>query len=673
MLYERVVLLDLVASLVGLSVKEDRHVSKGSRRDPPIVVVEGGRGMGKTAVLKEISRAYGNRVPRVLLDLGNRRYAQDGDRKDSGTSPLLRILQDLQWDLEMKVRRNSRLSFPRLSLALLAVATWQPDDEIDLERATKRLAEAGESVAEIARIGRDDRAGWVTDWISDVLAELAAYKVTFPADVFVRATVRAFTAKALNSRRRDVALAWHERFDQTSPGDGYQALITVSRDFHRRGAFREQAEECLVAAFLADVRAEYHGLNKLTWVGFPLALLDNADVHPAGLRLLSLVASRRAQAPSDPLVIVATGPESLAERLQALVPAGGPAGSPSLVTAVELTPLSQRSVLRMLDGADARRLPPDLSYLIHRLTAGLPLGLDIIARAVALAVPAGAPGSAGPPLDCGVILALLPAPEADKNGAASVADRLLEQLLSDPDWRFRLVVLAAARDFKAAQALVTMHLNTDRHRLAAAQAGQFLGANGLAGNPDPDHFVSEPFLRTLLLDQLRCRETQPTSAEVHGTLRDLYKVGETELLGRAEPARLYHCLALGDSAVVARRLSESFAGSDAETWLAALRVIASAPLDRHPDSRRKAALGNTDSIEHSEIHRSVSRLLHAVWYLSDPLVIPDTAVADKIFEELNFLAKLNPVGNQVLTEAATAWRKELLAWQQASDDPIKGA
>jgi hypothetical protein len=57
--------------------------------------------MGKTAALKQIAEGYGNRTPRVLLDLADSRYAPVGPahqaESDQWDTPLLRILRDLDW------------------------------------------------------------------------------------------------------------------------------------------------------------------------------------------------------------------------------------------------------------------------------------------------------------------------------------------------------------------------------------------------------------------------------------------------------------------------------------------------------------------------------------------------------------------------------------------------
>ena len=99
-------------------------------------------------------------------------------------------------------------------------------------------------------------------------------------------------------------------------------------------------------------------------------------------------------------------------------------------------------------------------------------------------------------------------------------------------------------------------------------------------------------------------------------------------------------------------------------------TVVSAPHNLgNQDRRREVALGTHDNPGHSDIHRSVNRLLHATWYLTDPLVAPDVDVASRIREELDFLAKRHAVGNTVLSGAATHWQERLLAWQQADDYP----
>jgi hypothetical protein len=207
-LYDRDELFTAVAKLVGLSFRKPdyRMTHHGVR---PIVAVAGGRGMGKTAVLKEIAEAYRRRAPRVFLDLAAERYSGAHTGPDSGgDSPLLRILRDLKWDLELPVAHNSRIPFPRLSNAQVAIATWQGSPEINRNQARQGLMDARDSVAKIAH---DNRDYWMGDWTSDVLAEFAGSIAPFPVNVFVKATVHVFLARTLNRPHRQAVLAWHKR------------------------------------------------------------------------------------------------------------------------------------------------------------------------------------------------------------------------------------------------------------------------------------------------------------------------------------------------------------------------------------------------------------------------------------------------------------------------------
>ncbi len=445
LLHDRDELLALVEQLVGLELREDRHPRNSRKGTPPVVLAHGRRGSGKTAALSEIFAAYRNRVPEACLDLAGERYAAaDGAGRDPGLpllrwhderqasrpgtahpgwdTPLLRLLRDAKWELELHIPDNGRLRFPRLDVAQLAVASWQrewkPDTEITVGQARHQLNRAREAVA-----GKDKAEHDIAvEWISDVLSEFSGTTVGFPADVFVKATVSAFLqrtlpglsrtltvlGKTLTRRGPDVPVKWHEQFDPREPGDGYDALITLARDWSAPG-HRRRHEQRLVSAFLADLNAEYTGLAGMNRAVPPLVLLDNADASPAGERFLALAGADRARAKGDgdPLVLVAAVPETF--RLPG--PAGGPvAGSAAGPAAdrdagqpprrVALTPLADDAVDRELRQADSFELPPDFPLLIHRLTGGLPQGVRALAQAVTSALPAhplpGGQVSAGP-------------------------------------------------------------------------------------------------------------------------------------------------------------------------------------------------------------------------------------------------------------------------------------
>jgi hypothetical protein len=619
----------------------------------------GGRGAGKTALLDEIAEAYGNRAPRVLLDLASPQYSQEQPDGGADDMPLLALLRDLKFDLEPWVQQNGRLHFPRLSLALLAVTTWQPDARLTRDEAQQRLAAAREDIARIAHHDRD----WVNDWIADVVSNLGGGAAPFPVSVFVTATVHAFLAKTLSARHRAAPLKWHMRYAPSEPGDGYEALITLGRNFHIGGDFRARAERALVASFLADVRAGYQRLASMNRVAYPLVLLDNVDASPVGERFLELVRDIRTRdaatpAPTDHLVIVAAD-------------AAYPGARPSGTRAMPLVRLGRDDVLTMLADADPMRLAPDLPHLIHRLTGGLPLGVAVITEGVTHAVPAAEERSARTYARvAGPSILGLAVPGAGDRPAEPVATRILRQLIQDGSQLSRLITLAAALDAAEAEAAASKQLDADRGTDIVSQATRLLDANGWHGTTTP--FIGDPFLRSLLLHELGRRQDPPTSVDVHRTLRDHHALELTGQIVSAEAFRLHHCLALGETGHVVRRLRDSFADSVAEEWLEALWLISRAPHYGTADARRDVALGEAEQPAESAVYRSVNRLLHALWFLADPLNGPDPKVVETLGEELRFLAREHREGNKALSDAARAWPTQFKRWRQSFARPTEG-
>jgi hypothetical protein len=410
-------------------------------------------------------------------------------------------------------------------------------------------------------------------------------------------------------------------------------------------------------------------------VAFPLALLDNIHAHPAGTQFLRLVLASRVRRADDPLVIVATGPEDRLARLAVknpgddLMPPVPDGWLEAHLRTTRLTRLGQGDVLSMLSEADERRLAPDLTHLIHRLTGGLPLAVDAITRAVAFAAPADGPRDRAA-VDSGSIPDLI-VPAPDDHPRENGTSYILNRLIPDKRWRKRLVTLAPARDAEPeAQDLVDRYLAAGDGGITVDQAEEFLRANGWESGPS--HFVGDPLLRFLLFHQLHRPETRPTSAEVHTALCDLYDLVGTGQRGEAEPVQLYHHLALGDAAYVVGRLHSTFTGSDAASWLDVLCDIACAPQAQRPDQRRAVALGDADDDTKDDIYRSVNRLLHAAWFLTDPLVAPDDEVIEQLGGELNFLARRHPTGKRVLSTAGRTGPARFSAWQQTCSPPTQG-
>jgi len=124
-------------------------------------------------------------------------------------------------------------------------------------------------------------------------------------------------------------------------------------------------------------------------------------------------------------------------------------------------------------------------------------------------------------------------------------------------------------------------------------------------------------------------------------------------------------------------LRDTFHRVDTRAWLSALVFIASAPyyhahdpdghdFDGH-DHRAAVALGRTDAAQSppddvdAVLHLRVRRLLHAVWQFTDPLVLPDPKVTERLRFELEQLSNLRPAGNALLWRASRDWPADALA------------
>ena len=658
--------LALIESQVGVALRENRRVKPGWRGWQPVILATGRRGMGKTAAVDQAAGHYSNRAPQARLDIGGQQYAEANVSQVPGDTALLRVLLELKWHLELPVRDNGQIHLPRLGVALLAIQAWKPGwrpgSGITRAEASQQLER--EVFARIAH--RESGDGWLGDWIAEVLADLGAAAVSFPVDAFVRATVHAFVLKALGGRPHRNLVKWFERFTPNVPGDGFDKLLALAHDHSIPGDRRKRAERELVAMFLAELTDEYSGLARMNRVAAPLVLLDDVAANPVGARFLRLLLDARARpgARPDPLVVAGCVPPGFpVPRASAGTAAGGEA-----VRQVNLTPVDEDNVASMLDDADPYEIPAELAGLIVRLTGGLPLGADAMTRAVALAAPQSPAGggtaaaAASIRVDSSRLLDI-PVPDGDGVAGQPVAAYVLERLVPDKAMRAALTMLSCARDRDEAQTLVDGLVPADRWRLMVANAEEALLANGWGSGGG--YFVADRFLRVLLQHQLRDPYAPVTSAQAHAVLRDYHGGSSTGLLAGREPSRLFHCLALGDAGHVARRLYESFAKSIAEDWLDSLRFAAAAP-GGHEPVHRQAALGGRDT-EPDPVHRAVNRLLHALWYASDPLVAPDQDIIGKVRAELHFLATQHPQGNWVLTRAARSWPEQLQAWKQADD------
>ncbi|HET6856054.1 MAG TPA: hypothetical protein VFH94_03030 [Streptomyces sp.] len=666
----------LAARLTGLAPAGFAKVAYEHGDDPPVVVLTGGRGMGKTAVLKQLRHVYRPGTPVALLDCATVEPPAD---HGPGWTPVTGALIELATQLAPKVAAGKAVQFPRLALGLVAVAStgWTSDDD---EQARRDLLRLGPVLATV-----NEKKGAAPGWVSELLTTLAGLVLEGAAPVVgivAEKTVETVVSELFGWAQKRTT-AWYGSYPNAGDS-GTRGLRLLAVDFERDGELRARAESHLVSALIADLSYAYRGLSGSgARRGRPLILLDNAHL-PLGRALVEPVLRRRSgSGHRDQVVVFATSRmrehEGLRHAVRRRLPevahtAPCPRGADvtSGILAVELTPLSPAHVRTAFDRYDpSRRTPPGLARGVHRLTGGRPLGAVLLAQA---AGEAGEPASLVPGALFDHTVEL-----REDQPPVPVATELLDRLLPPELRRDTLAVLAAAHGEDSARLLARTRLRGESYDgdVALRVRDLLLAEDWPVG---PGHFIADPLLRALLLHRLRFNDgDHPSYAAwraVHETLHSTY--------GEQHPSfRLHQELVLGRAEDCVTHLRATFPGPGVLGWLGELRFIASAPYARErpaagPDPRRAAALGQETAPpalpsglghDDAELHLRLRRLLHAVWLLSDPLVLPDDEVIDKMAYELRQLSGQHLTGNSVLWDAATHWPQDIRAWRAPSMPP----
>lgn len=652
-LYGRDVLLhDLVPRLVGLDAKEPELLRQAHPVDPPALLLTGPHGSGRTAVLDALFGAYHERLPVAEVNCARDAGPVAHEAMVSNTSPGAGLLTEVACGLCARVAGYRRVRLPRLWTGLAAVSAWHRGDQPEQRVARARMRRLLTKCALVPE-GSADADRWVQD-VNDLLPLGDQGELTPVAD----AAVKLFVGRYLTWREvRDVRAFYADRL---GPDRGAQPLNELCRSFHLGDDLQEESEASLAAALLADLRSHYSGWARLNRTPRPLLLLD--DVHAApGARLLGQLLDYRAGDARDPLILVATargdvrhraGPDA-AVRTLAQVADGAhgwrrpSAGSASAgLIALPLPPLERADIVSMLMSADPPPRP-ELPRAVRRFTQGSPLGCGLVRDAVA-ADPRAA-STAGH--DVGAL----------QLAGQSVTHQIAAQLVPDPQLRRNLVLFSVARDDAAARALADRYLASDAERAAVETAYGYLRSE--YGAPAPQPFVADPFLRAVLVQELRRRRpesTQPpqTWSGVHALLNQHH-----ESAGQWTDA-LHHALAGDHAEQVALRLAELFRPpASAREWLRTLWQVASAPHPPRADwagGCRAVATGTPGTeLAGDSVQRSVHRLLHAVWLAADPLTAPDEALCGRIKWELELLSARHSTGAGTLFDAAREWHDEL--------------
>ncbi|MEU5580820.1 ATP-binding protein [Streptomyces huasconensis] len=667
----------LVPRLTGLKYDERARTAREFQRDLPVVLLTGRHGMGRSAVLRELAAHYRGRLPLAHIRIAPAgAFSTAGPRGSlpGGTDVDGHIVTDLVGvlaELARQLAPSYRRPFPVLLPGLFAVSSWDPADGAERDATCLRLAR----LLIACRLAEGSEQEVRQAWAAAVEARARAAAPAAPSAPEApdgtgsrgASISRALHGEYAHRYRAGQERDWYRaRFPQLPPGT--DPLAVLGDWYHQGGDYRRAVERTLVAAFRHDVAGAYGRLQRWNREPWPLVLLD--DVHlSAGRRFLDLLLEHRATPESperEELVVVATrlgeppgsGPGPLRRELPDLVRASGwerrgTAPSAGLLT-VPLTPLSRDDVLPLLDaGSAGAPLHPYLASALHALTGGHPAATAMLCSAVRAATRTGRAVAPRDLLD-------LPAPDG-----RPVSEALLERLLPDRRQRDRLTLLSLARDSAAAEALAA------RLRLAGPEQ---LPANAVADYLEQQHWqrltppesplVTDPLLQRLLVHEARRLSPGPDDSrgwqEIHRFLQNHH----AQRGDGGEADALRHMLAAGGVETVVASLAEVFQSEQDERgaghWLRCLRYAATAPTPPERDwrdDRLRIALGAHDGrYPHlDDTERCVNRLLHALWYLSEPHTEPDPDTCTAIEQELAYLSLRHPSWRVALGQAARRW------------------
>ncbi|MGW3648984.1 hypothetical protein [Streptomyces sp. NPDC000878] len=682
----------LAPRLIGLRPHHHIAAPLEHPRELPFVVLTAGRGLGKSAVLRELRAAYQGHTPIALIDCEDPQFSGSFEsRPAQAWSPLAQALLVIAEQLAEPVTGARRIAFPRLMSGLIAVAAggWGNADTERIRWEVQRMLLLNESGSWFS--------GFAARWAGRVAAKAVAAAISDDplVSAVIEATLEAMTERSSGARQRR-ASTWYRTYPNA--GDRAQlGLRLLSDHFRAGGTSREHAERYLVRALLADLTDAYTGMRAhLQRLGRPLVLVDNAQGSP-GRELIEQVLRDRSEGIADQVAFIAAvrgsgGQSSLrnavrrdlretAQRTR-WTPADTAASRALLVS---LPPLSSDDTLHIVDAVctgTAVPVPPELPPATHRLTCGNPLGIALLAESARQNLP-----QLPPTAPFGALLTAELVLHEDREGLPAYRE-LLDRLVP-ADRLDELTVLAAAHDHDSACVLAAAGLPDDFGPSSVRALETRLTAEGLPAVPG--QFVGDAFVRTLLLLRLHHRHADHGKwRDVHETLIQHYEGPEPS----AARYRLHHELALGDTGPAVAYLRDTFHTLDTRTWLDTLLFVASAPYFHAHDTeghdfaggdhhRARIAFGHTDAEQRppddvdAVLHLRVRRLLNAVWQLTDPLVLPDRTLCSRLRYELEQLSNDPRASNALLWQASQEWPEAALAGrplrtpgdEDSADDP----
>ncbi len=335
---------------------------------PPLLVLEGCGGSGRSSILAQAQAKWRNRTPSVLVQ-----PPIHGDTEHIAIRPLLTLVM---LGLSVGVK-GYPVTFPRSLIAQIVINANLPPDT-----TRAQLRELLTSYRQ-----RPILVAFLNQLVAAALAFAQVQVPGLPATpdatkgLVDAITGRLFSVLPIRRFTWGHAPEWFGHQDQGFTDDHEETLILLSGQARSTvAANRRGVDDLLVSALLADLRHSRARVNSRP--PQVLVLLDDGDTPRATAFARSLMRVRQGledaghRRLADPLAVVTTSAGPLAESLKAMTPASvWPEPGPWLRAEVQdLTGDEVRQLARSLD-----RFTPELTgAAAYRLTRGHPEATELV-------------------------------------------------------------------------------------------------------------------------------------------------------------------------------------------------------------------------------------------------------------------------------------------------------
>ena len=634
--------------------RPEQHGTPRSQ-DYPVLVFEGARGSGKTALLAWMVTLLDQRVPYGQIDFEKSRHTATSE-----------VLSALAFELSKRCRRYGVLRFPRFTVGQLVM---HQDLDLDSQfRARQQVRSALEKERNIGTMRQilEETAGDALAGVGVPLSDVAKRVPKLVLDVVLdRLTKWAPGRRLVLGSFHD----WYGHQGRNRTNDALDTLVDLNRWARNSDDedSRQRIDQLLWDAFLADLCDQFTSSRRAGELSLNcVILLDNVDTRLGQMFVNGLVQARRQRAvmdddTPDPLTVVVTSRGELAdvpaEKVE-LTAAKGEVRCRARHEGVttrwwcryRLADLTQDeigsmvSALALREGNNQR-----LTRMAHQLTDGHPASTRLLLDAVVeRSEHRDAPSR--------VLDQLEPATQSARMTVVERMQRRLlgqfpEEVLDD------LVTCAGARERQHA-----VRLATSSALLTCSQATYMAII-------DPVLWPATAGAGPLLLRRLLLRTLARRDGVGSRNWSEIFDWHRAHCAASGDQTgELYYALATGDLAFVTQRLHERLVFDEATSWLELLTTVTTAP--RWP--RRPGDVSAIPIDQMCTLVRQVdlpsplvplTRLIACRWITDDPFSGSRLrGLHLQIAADYTALAGESPCGAEQLLFAAQNHHREAELW-----------